>query len=112
MRRPPWRRTLAAAVLIPMAAIVAPRLLRRARPAARTLLERSSGRLRGTEPLTAASLAGELWGEDEANSHSPGAQRVRTAARELFPEQAPGHGGEWHFTPAQVLKLTAHLEEK
>jgi len=112
MRQRSWRRALAAAVLIPVAAILAPRLLRRARPPARSLLERSSGRLRGSQPMTAARLAGEVWGKDEANSHSPGAQRVRTAARDLFPEQAPGHGGEWRFSAAEVSKLKTHLEEK
>jgi hypothetical protein len=61
--------------------------------------------------MTASRLAGELWGDDEANSHSPGAQRVRTAARELFPERAPGHGGEWQFMNSQVAKLKTHLEE-
>jgi hypothetical protein len=61
--------------------------------------------------MTPARLAGELWGEDETDSHSSGAQRVRTAARELFPKQAPGHGGEWRFTAAEVAALKSHLEE-
>jgi hypothetical protein len=112
VQRPSWPKTLAAAAVIPAAAIFAPRLLRRARPATRLLLERATGRSRGPEPVTPGSLAGELWGEDEANSHSAEAQRVRAAARELFPRQAPGHGGEWRFSAAQVLKLKAHLEEK
>jgi hypothetical protein len=112
MRRLSWRKALSAAVLIPTAAILAPWLLARGRPATRFLLERSTGRGRRSQPLTAGSLAGELWGEDEANSHSAGAQRVRAAARDLFPRQAPGQGGEWHFTPAQVQKLKTHLEEE
>jgi hypothetical protein len=111
MRRPSWRKTVPAALLISAGAIFAPKLLRLARPATRTLLERSAGRLRGSEPMTAALVARELWGDDEADSHSPGAQRVRAAARELFPEQAPGHGGEWRFTAAEVAQLKAHLEE-
>ncbi len=113
MRGLSWRKTLPAAVLLPVAiaAIVfSPRLLRRATPVTR-LLARQTGRFSGSEPRTPASLAGELWGRDEANSHSPGAQRVRTAARDLFPKQAPGHGGEWRFTAAQIAKLKTHLQE-
>jgi hypothetical protein len=110
MQRPSWPKTLAAAVLIPAAAIFAPRLLRGARPATRFLLERAQGRSSGSEPVTPGSLASELWGEDETSSHSAGAQRVRAAARELFPREAPGQGGEWRFSAAQVLKLKAHLD--
>ena len=110
MRRLSWRHALPVAVLLPAAIVFSPRLLRRARPVTRRLLARSSERF--GPPLTPATLAGELWGPDEANSHSPGAQRVRTAARDLFPKQAPGHGGEWRFTAAQVAKLKAHLDEK
>ncbi|HEX4035156.1 MAG TPA: hypothetical protein VHX66_11995 [Solirubrobacteraceae bacterium] len=109
MQRPSWRKVLFAAGLIPAVAL-SPLLLRRVRPVGRAMLGRSTDRLRGVEPLTAATLAGELWGAEEANSHSPGAQRVRTLARELFPDQAPGHGGEWRFTAAQVTKLKAHLD--
>jgi hypothetical protein len=112
MRRPSWRQMLPGVVLlIPAAAVLGPRLLRRARPVAHAVLMRSTGRSGGEEPLTPATLAGELWGADEANSHSPGAQRVRNAARELFPRKAPGHGGEWRFTAAQVEKLKTHLRE-
>lgn len=103
-----WRRLLPAVVLIPAAAALSPWALRRARPLVRAALERTTG---GSPPLTPATLAGELWGDEEADSHSPGAQRVRAAARDLFPKQAPGHGGEWRFSPAQVAKLKAQLEE-
>jgi hypothetical protein len=112
MRRPSWRSALPIAALLPAAIVVGPRLVRRAKPATRALLARSPARLGGQERVTPAILAGELWGGDEANSHSPGAQRVRTAARDLFPKQAPGHGGEWRFTDSQVAKLKAHLEER
>jgi hypothetical protein len=112
MRRLSWRNALSIVVVVPAAVVFSPRLLRRARPVTRLLLARSTARFGGSESLTPATLAGELWGSEEANSHSPGAQRVRTAARDLYPKQAPGHGGEWRFTASQVEKLKTHLEQK
>ena len=82
-------------------------LLNRARPC----LEQLADRLEAQTTTSAAELAGELWGEEEANSHSAGAKRVRGAARELFPDDAPGHGGEWRLTPTQVVTLREHLRE-
>ena len=112
MRRPSWRTILPGIVLVPVVAALSPRLLRRARPLARAALARTTGHPLGSQPRTPASLAAELWGEDQAGSQSPGAQRVRTAARELFPKHAPGHGGEWRFTAAQAARLRAHFDEE
>jgi hypothetical protein len=112
MQRPSWRKVLPGALLLPAVVVLSPRLLRRAAPIARAALERSTNLSGGSVARTPAALAGELWGSDEANSHSPGAQRVRTLARDLFPERAPGHGGEWRFTAAQVAKLKAQFGDQ
>ena len=105
MRAPPRR--LAPLLLLPATLP----LLARARTHARPRLEQLAERLETAATVSPAELATELWGEDAADSHSAGAQRVRTAARELFPEAAPGHGGEWRLTPPQVRRIEKHLRE-
>ena len=102
MRRPSRRTLLPLLALV--AVPVAWQASRRARP--RLAL------MRGGSTVSVAELAGRLWGPGEANSHSAGAQRVRGAARELFPAHAPGHGGEWRFTATQVERLREHLEAR
>jgi|SRR5579871_1428873 len=94
-------------VVLAAAAPLVPRIRALARP----WLLRLGNRLEEAATMTAAEIAGELWGEDEANSHSAGAQRVRGLARELFPDEAPGHGGEWRFSPRQVSRLERQLRE-
>lgn len=57
--------------------------------------------------ITPTQLATEIWGQAENESHSRGARLVRKIARELFPEDAPGMGGQWAFTPAQADRIRA-----
>lgn len=59
--------------------------------------------------ITPTELAVELWGTGENQSRSQGARKVRRIARELFPADAPGQGGEWHLTPQQVEEIRARL---
>ncbi|HMJ34822.1 MAG TPA: hypothetical protein VK501_12990 [Baekduia sp.] len=61
------------------------------------------------ETLTPTELAVELWGTAENDSHSQGARQVRRTARSLFPADAPGMGGHWHLTPAQVQAIRAEV---
>ncbi len=57
------------------------------------------------ETITPTELAVAIWGRAEDDSRSRGARLVRRVARELFPGEAPGKGGEWHLTPAQVAAI-------
>lgn len=59
--------------------------------------------------VTPTELASEIWGASEDQSRSSGARRIRQVARELFPEDAPGQGGDWQITPAQVRQIRARL---
>jgi hypothetical protein len=59
--------------------------------------------------MTPAQLAADLWGTGEGFSTSPGALKVRRAARILFPDAAPGQGGEWELTEAQAGQIREHL---
>jgi hypothetical protein len=58
---------------------------------------------------TPTELAVELWGSAEGYSRSAGARRVRRIARDLFPDDAPGQGREWHLTDAQAAQICEHL---
>jgi hypothetical protein len=59
--------------------------------------------------MTPAQLAADSWGAAEGLSTSPGAWKVRRAARILFPDAAPGQGGEWELTEAQAGQIQEHL---
>jgi hypothetical protein len=59
--------------------------------------------------MTATELAVQIWGAAENHSRSNGARKVRKVARELFPEQAPGQGRDWDFTPAMAAAIRARL---
>jgi len=58
--------------------------------------------------ITASQLATELWGVGQGDSRSSGARIVRLAARDLFPESAPGKGNAWRFTKGQAQKIRRH----
>lgn len=58
---------------------------------------------------TPTELAAEIWGKSEGYSRNPGARRVRREARELFPEDAPGRGGDWDFTDEQSSRIRERL---
>jgi hypothetical protein len=58
---------------------------------------------------TPTEVGVELYGEAERFSRSNAARKVRAAARELFREDAPGKGGEWKLTSAQVAKIKRRL---
>jgi hypothetical protein len=51
--------------------------------------------VRTADTITPTELAVELWGESEDHSRSRGARKVRRIARRLFPDDAPGQGGDW-----------------
>jgi hypothetical protein len=57
------------------------------------------------ETLTPTALAVELWGSAEDHSRSSGARKIRRIARDLFPDDAPGQGHEWHLTHAQAAAI-------
>lgn len=61
------------------------------------------------ETLTPTELAVELWGQSENDSHSRGARKVRRIARELFPHDAPGMGGEWILTPDMAAAIRSEV---
>jgi hypothetical protein len=58
---------------------------------------------------TPTELAVEIRGRDENWARSPGARKVRQVARELFPESAPGHGGEWDLSDDQAGRIRESL---
>jgi ribose transport system permease protein len=58
---------------------------------------------------TPTERAVELWRSFENHSRSQGARKIRRIARERFPADAPGRGGEWHFTPHQVATIRARI---
>ena len=60
---------------------------------------------------TPTQLAVEIWGEDQNYSRSPGSHRVRKEARELFPDDAPGQGGEWDLTGEQAVAIRRRLTQ-
>jgi len=47
-------------------------------------------------------MAVAIWGQSENQSRARGPRKVRAIASRLSPGEAPGKGGEWHFTPAQA----------
>jgi hypothetical protein len=57
------------------------------------------------ETMTPTELARTIWGETEAYSRSRGARRVRQVARDLFPRDAPGKGGDWRLTREQAAAI-------
>jgi hypothetical protein len=67
------------------------------------------GLSRMSKTITPTELAVQLWGRSEDFSRSAGARRIRVVARDLFPAEAPGKGGEWHLTPEQVTRIKAEL---
>ena len=54
---------------------------------------------------TPTELAVEFWGPGEGNSRSRGARIVRRIARDLFPTDVPGHGGQWELTDAHIVRI-------
>jgi hypothetical protein len=58
---------------------------------------------------TPTEVAVEFWGSGEDVSRSAGARRVREIARELFPDEAPGQGGEWELTPDQIAAIRQRI---
>lgn len=59
--------------------------------------------------LSPTELARQIWGSVEGHSRSRGTRLIRQIARELFPEDAPGKGHEWHLTPEQVAAIRRHV---
>lgn len=61
---------------------------------------------------TPTQLAVEIWGKDEDYSRSAGARRVRQVARDVFPHDAPGQGGEWELTGEQAVRIRERLTQE
>jgi hypothetical protein len=61
--------------------------------------------------MTPAEVAVKIWGTQEGHSRGPGPRKVRVVARELFPDDAPGQGGEWDLTDAQAATIRAELTD-
>ncbi len=57
------------------------------------------------EATTPTELAVQLLGPSEGHSRARGPRRVRIIARRLFPEEAPGKGGNWQLTANQVAAI-------
>lgn len=57
------------------------------------------------DTMTPKELAVRLWGADQDWARSAGARRVRSIARRLYPERAPGQGGEWALTHEQARRI-------
>jgi hypothetical protein len=61
------------------------------------------------ETLEPKQLAAQLFGQSHGEARSAGARAVRKAARELFPNEAPGKGGSWNLTPDQAAAIGKRL---
>jgi hypothetical protein len=61
------------------------------------------------QTMTPTEVAVAIWGSQEGESRSHGAREVRRIARDLFPDDAPGQGDEWHLTPDQVAQIRAQV---
>jgi len=54
-------------------------------------------------------LAVQIWGKSQIDARSSGQRQVRHIARELYPDEAPGKGGRWHFTPSQANTIRRRI---
>lgn len=61
------------------------------------------------ETVTPRELAVAIGGSAQDYARSPVVRAIRVVARELYPDEAPGKGGEWHLRPEQANAIRRRL---